>query len=150
MVSDAVSPQSSALSPLSLSLSHILFLLLMLGGVAVKGSLDAGACKLFTATSRQQFSQANKASEGCRKRYIGIGIGRGIGYAYAYRYRRRLIDRALSYRVAGAKRTSSLPLCVHQSGSYRNQQTERYSILLRGLPKSVCGTCSNVRKVASS
>lgn len=55
----------SVLSPRSLNLNFSMLVLILSDGVAVKRSLDAGACKLFTATSRQQFSQANKASEGC-------------------------------------------------------------------------------------
>lgn len=52
----------SVLSPrsLSLNLNFSMLVLILSDGVAVKRSLDAGACKLFTATSRQQFSQANK------------------------------------------------------------------------------------------
>lgn len=131
----------SVLSPRSLilNLNFSMLVLILSDGVAVKRSLDAGACKLFTATSRQQFSQANKASEGCagcevRAAYEQVQADVAVA----------TIDRSDSTIVQGAKRTSSLALCVHRwkikAASAINLQDTQIQYLVAGSVQ--CAACS--------
>lgn len=134
----------SVLSPrsLSLNLNFSMLVLILSDGVAVKRSLDAGACKLFTATSRQQFSQANKASEGC----AGCEV-RAAWHRNRYRLMLQLqpsIDGSDSTIVQGAKRTSSLALCVHRwkikAASAINLKDTQIQYLVAGSVQ--CAACS--------